>query len=185
LSKDGISRGTKSIKVFWFFFSKKELLASLVLFQMQRRRTPMPHQPRTPARIDCPSAQPNSEDARIYGVVTGRPEARRIAYLTESRPASPDLLALTGEAKPTEVYRIAAPCSNGGCRHFAGNACTLVQRVVALMEPVVDGLPACGIRRTCRWFHQEGKAACLRCPQVVTERNDATELDWAIAGEPR
>jgi hypothetical protein len=134
-------------------------------------------------QIDCPSAQPNGEGAKIYGVVTGEPEARRIAYLTQARPVTPELLALSGEAKPTQLYRIAAPCVNNGCKHFSGNACTLAQRVVALMEPVVDSLPACRIRRTCRWFQQEGKAACLRCPQVVTERSDASALDWAIYGE--
>jgi hypothetical protein len=138
---------------------------------------------RPPAQIDCPSAQPGEDGARIYGVVTGSPDARRIGYLTQARPVTPALLALAGDAKPTEIYRIAAPCANHGCRHFADNACSLAARVVAFMEPVVDGLPACRIRRTCRWFHQEGKAACVRCPQVITERRDASELDWAIAGQ--
>jgi hypothetical protein len=136
------------------------------------------------AQIDCPSAPADGDGAHVYGVVTGAPEARRIAYLTQSRPLTPELVALAGDAKPTEIYRIAAPCMNGGCRHFAGNTCTLAQRVVAFMEPVVNSLPPCRIRRTCRWFHQEGKAACLRCPQVVTERRDATELDWAVSGQP-
>lgn len=143
----------------------------------------MAHQDRAPSQIDCPSAQPDGEGAKIYGVVTGSPEARRIAYLTQPRPVTPELLALTGDVKPTEVYRIAAPCASNGCKHFAGNACTLAQRVVAFMEPVVDGLPFCNIRRTCRWFYQEGKAACVRCPQVITERRDASDIDWAISGE--
>jgi hypothetical protein len=34
---------------------------------------------------------------------------------------------------------------------------------------VVDALPACAIRPACRWWQQEGKAACQRCPQVVTQ----------------
>jgi len=33
---------------------------------------------------------------------------------------------------------------------------------------VVSELPSCQIRDTCRWFAEEGGAACLRCPQVVT-----------------
>lgn len=136
-----------------------------------------------PPRIDCPSVQATAEGAQIYGVVTGSPEARRVAYLTRLRPVTPELLALTGAAKPAEIYRAAAPCMNGGCRHFAGNTCTLAERMVALMEPVVGALPQCRIRRTCRWFRQEGKAACLRCPQVVTERRAASDLELSVAGK--
>jgi hypothetical protein len=30
-------------------------------------------------------------------------------------------------------------------------------------------LPACGIRRTCRWFAQRGAAACGVCPLIVAD----------------
>jgi hypothetical protein len=30
-------------------------------------------------------------------------------------------------------------------------------------------LPACAIRRTCRWYHQRGAEACAACPLVVAE----------------
>jgi hypothetical protein len=137
-----------------------------------------------PKQIDCPSAQPEHEEARIYGVVAGEPGRPRVAFLTGTRPVTPDLLALAGDAKPTQIFRIAAPCANGGCLHFAEGACSLAQRVVAVMPPVVAGLPACQIRRSCRWFHQEGKAACFRCPQVITEPGNASDLDLAISGQP-
>ncbi len=133
--------------------------------------------------IDCPSARPDDDGARIYGVVIGDPARQRVAYLTEARPLTPELLALAGESKPTELFRIAAPCAHGACQHFTGGSCSLAQRVVALAPAVVAGLPACQIRRTCRWFFQEGKAACVRCPQIVTERRDPTALDWAISGQ--
>ena len=145
----------------------------------------MPQSDRKQAKqIDCPSAQPDHEEARIYGVVAGEPDRPRIAFLTGIRPVTPDLLALAGDAKPTQIFRIAAPCATGGCHHFTGGACSLAQRVVAMMPPVVAGLPSCQIRRTCRWFHQEGKAACFRCPQVVTEPGKASDLDVAISGQP-
>ena len=36
------------------------------------------------------------------------------------------------------------------------------------LDPVVDALPSCSIRNTCRWFADQERAACVRCPQVVT-----------------
>ena len=131
-------------------------------------------------RIDCPSAQPRARSGRIYGVMTGPAHERRVGYLTETLRPTPDLLGLSGDAKPTELFRIAAPCANGGCKHFDGG-CTLVQRIVAALPVVVDALPACQIRGTCRWYLQEGRAACLRCPQVATDKADATEDEIRIA----
>ena len=48
--------------------------------------------------------------------------------------------------------------------------------------PVVGALPRCAIRPTCRWFRQEGREACLRCPQVATELRNPSELELAVAG---
>jgi hypothetical protein len=67
------------------------------------------------------------------------------------------------------------------CKHFDDGACSLVKRVVAAFNPVVNGVPPCRIRPTCRWFRQEGRDACLRCPQVVTNTLDPTELQRLVA----
>jgi hypothetical protein len=106
-----------------------------------------------------------------------------VGYLTETQPVSEKLLALSGPAKPTEVFRIAAPCAMSGCKHFKENACTLVQRIVEGLAPVVNALPACQIRSTCRWFSQEGRNACLRCPQVITDKPNATAEEKRIADD--
>ena len=133
------------------------------------------------AGISCPSAQPDAEDSVIFGVILGGPGARKVGYLSETRPVTPATLAVTGEVWPTEVFRIAAPCAEAACKHFAGSECSLVRRMVEHLAPVVGGVPPCGIRKTCRWFRQEGKAACSRCPQVVTDRRDASELEMLVA----
>jgi hypothetical protein len=131
--------------------------------------------------MDCPSAQADAEGARIYGMLTGGPDARRVGYLTETQPVSEKLLALSGPARPTELFRIAAPCATSGCKHFKGNSCTLAQRIVEGLTPVVNSLPPCQIRPTCRWFRQEGRNACLRCPQVITDKPNATADEKRIA----
>jgi hypothetical protein len=40
--------------------------------------------------------------------------------------------------------------------------------VVQILPVVVDALPPCTIRNNCRWFSQEGEAACKRCPEITT-----------------
>jgi hypothetical protein len=132
-----------------------------------------------PDTIRCPSAQP-SADGLVIGVVTGSAEKRRIGYLSEPRPVTEDVLALAAPADPGQVFRMAAPCMGDGCKHFSAGDCSLVKRIVAGLDPVVSALPPCQIRPTCRWYRQEGRAACLRCPQVVTNSYDGTEQQRQI-----
>jgi hypothetical protein len=122
-------------------------------------------------RTLCPSAQPHCREAQVFGVVGGTASAPDVAYLSTPQPVTDELMQLSGPVRPGEVFRIAAPCACSGCRHFAPEAsrCRLVEKVVQRMPIVVDKLPRCSIRLECRWWQQEGKAACVRCPQVVTE----------------
>jgi len=127
---------------------------------------------KTERPILCPSAQPDSQGARVFGVVGGTADAPEVAYLPTPQPVTDDLLHLAQPVRPGEIFRIAAPCACSGCGHFAPEAstCRLVAKIVQQRPRVVDTLPPCAIRAECRWWQQEGKAACLRCPQVVTER---------------
>jgi hypothetical protein len=138
---------------------------------MGQRRTPRP----PPGPLLCPSAPPRAEDGFAFGVVGGTTSAPRVGYLTSTLPVTPELLEATAPARPTEVLRFAAPCAAAACRHFDGTDCTLAARVVQLLPLVAGELPACVIRSSCRWWHQEGKSACMRCPGVVTESYAATE----------
>jgi hypothetical protein len=132
------------------------------------------------APLLCPSAQPEMAGSRILGVVGGKPGAPELAYLTAPLPVTPELLALSGPAKPTEVFRFAAHCEEHACRHFDGTHCQLATRIVQMLPAVSRALPACLIRPTCRWYHQEGKAACFRCPQIITETCAASD-EWIRA----
>jgi hypothetical protein len=109
-------------------------------------------------------------------------EGLQVDYLTESLPATPELFAAATPDKPTEVFRAAAPCPDRGCKHFDGAKCQLAARITAILDPVVSALPRCAIRPVCRWFRQEGREACLRCPQVATEQRNASELQRSVAG---
>ncbi len=123
----------------------------------------------------CPSAQPEMEGSVVFGVVGGTAEEPRLAYLTEPQPVTPAVLALSDPVKPTEIFRFAAPCAGSRCMHFDGSKCRLATKTVELVPVVVDVLPLCRIRAQCRWWRQEGNAACMRCPFIVTENYQPSE----------
>jgi hypothetical protein len=116
----------------------------------------------------CPSAQPDFPGSLAFGVVAGSAENPRVAWIERPVPVNPDLVVLTAPLHPTQVLRIAAPCQENACCHFDGKDCRLATRLVQLLPAVVDSLPPCRIRPGCRWFLQEGAAACRVCPQIVT-----------------
>lgn len=118
----------------------------------------------------CPSAGAHAAGAQVFAVVGGTAERPLAAYLEQAQPMTPALAALTGPVDPSAVFRTAAPCAQGGCGHFddAHHQCRLAQKTVRLAPVVVHKLPRCAVRSDCVWWHQEGAAACRRCPQVVT-----------------
>jgi len=132
----------------------------------------------------CPSAQPHMEGAFVFGVLGGTVEERRVGYLPERVPLTEEVKAMAGPVRPTEVFRIAAPCAGKGCQHFDGHDCRLATKLVQLTPPVTKALPACSVRPDCRWWRQEGKAACMVCPSVKTTAYLLTD-DQKRASDPQ
>ena len=131
--------------------------------------------PRSRESLLCPSSQPEVEGARVLGVVQPTAGGHEVAYLDERLEASPEVLAMAGGVNPTGVFRFAARCQTGRCPHFDGSDCQLATRIVQIMPAAVETLPRCQIRPECRWFRQEGAAACRRCPQISTLNVDDSE----------
>jgi hypothetical protein len=129
----------------------------------------------------CPSSQPDKDNAVVFGVVGGTVEDPRVNYLERSQPVNEEIQQLSAPVKPTEMMRLASPCHEQGCLHFDGSDCRLAQRIVEQLPTVTETLPACQIRSSCRWWQQEGKSACLRCPQVVTENHYVSPLFERVA----
>ena len=129
----------------------------------------------------CPSARPESVDSVVFGVVGGTVEEPRVAYLKKPQPITDELIAKASPITPAEIFRTAAPCATKGCQHFDGQDCRLAMRIVEKLPPVAEELPPCSIRRDCRWWQQEGKAACMRCPQVITDNYNPSELAVEVA----
>ena len=141
--------------------------------------------PRVERALKCPSAQPGMGDVQVLGVVSRDAEAPRLAYLDQPMAATPEILELAAPVAVSEIFRLSARCEEKKCMHFDGARCQLAVRIATLLPEVVDTLPACNIRPDCRWFRQEGRAACLRCPQIVTGNAEADDLLQRVAGMPR
>ncbi|MGA2352787.1 MAG: hypothetical protein ABSF70_20310 [Terracidiphilus sp.] len=132
----------------------------------------------------CPSSQPEFEAARVLGVLQQTTDGFEVAYLNEPLPVTPEILAMTAPAQPTEVFRLAAKCQTHRCPHFDGKDCGLATRIVQILPAVVDQLPRCQIRSECRWFHQEGAAACRRCPQIATVNYGTSDVMQQVVQLP-
>jgi hypothetical protein len=130
----------------------------------------------------CPSAQPEMPGAVVLGVVGGTAQEPLVSYLSEPVTISMELLQSVAPVNLTEVFRIAAPCAQNLCCHFESGQCGLARRTVQILPTVVEALPACHLRPNCLWWQQEGKSACFRCPQVVTEDRRPDPLVRLAAG---
>src|SRR5215510_5437928 len=134
----------------------------------------------------CPSAQPEMDGASVFGLVQGTATAPRVAYLDRIIPLTPAIAATAAPVEPAEVFRIGAPCASAGCQHFAGGRCRLAVKLVRTLQPAVVHAPPCALRPQCMWWRQEGVAACVRCPQIVTRMHGASaELVTAADPETR
>jgi hypothetical protein len=124
----------------------------------------------------CPSALPTTEGSVVFGVVGEAGGGRLVGYLDRVVPVSQEILALATSVNPAEVFRFGALCAGHGCKHFDGTDCRLATRIVSSLPAVAERLPPCPLRSACRWWQQEGKPACLRCPQIVSETFEPSEL---------
>lgn len=139
-----------------------------------------------PSELMCPSADVDDAGARMYGLVVGTPDRPETAYLDAVQPITPELREMAAPASANEVFRIASRCISKACPHFdhGRELCRFGEKTVRMAPVVVTMLPSCAIRASCRWWHQHGQDACLRCPQVTRTAFDASS-PMRLAADPR
>jgi hypothetical protein len=158
-----------------------------------------------PAAKSCPSAL-CEEDALLLGVVG--PDGT-VAYVQPPTRISADFVAQAqARGHPERWFRFSTACREAACHQWTGTGCGVIDLVIGARPedppaakpdpPAVKpgapaakpsaGLPACGIRRTCRWFAQRGAAACAVCPQIIADTGaTGTWRSWqqaAATGPP-
>ena len=125
----------------------------------------------SPARADikaCPSA-PCIEGALLVGV---RTDSGRLAYVQPPTRVNAEFVARArAMGRPESRFRFSLPCIEAGCSQWTGSGCGLADMLVEHESavPAATHLPACAIRRTCRWFAQHAADACAVCPLVVAD----------------
>ena len=124
----------------------------------------------------CPSARPMLDNSIVFGIVSGTVEEPKVVYLKQAQTVTEELIAKVQPITPAEVFRTASACATKACHHFDGTNCQLATRVAEQLPAVTEQLPPCAIRKDCRWWQQEGSAACFRCPQVVTDNYSPSML---------
>jgi hypothetical protein len=141
--------------------------------------------PGTGAGAYCPSSKPAEPGATVLGVVGGTAARPQIVYLSDPVVVTADLLGTLGESRAGEVIRVAAPCRESGCAHFRNESCSLITKIVGVADDAPSqGIPKCHLRRRCRWYQQEGLAACRQCPLILTDEVAPTEQDRWVS-DPR
>ncbi len=123
---------------------------------------------KTDQQLDCPSAPHQHPEARLLGVVLEEEGEARVAYVEKDTALPEDFDPGSLGIDPGHALRFAAPCANRGCGQWRDGACGLGKAIIEQLAPVVDVAPACTLRQTCRWYAENGKASCLRCPQITT-----------------
>jgi hypothetical protein len=83
--------------------------------------------------------------------------------------------------RPEARMRFAHACIRGHRAQWTGRGCGVIERVLGHLG-LPDPAPQrpCLIRATCRWFAEQGAAACGVCDRVVTD--NAADPATAAAG---
>jgi hypothetical protein len=133
----------------------------------------------------CPSTSVDNA-TRVIGVVQRAEEhdGARVAYAAGPVPFTEDLRLLTAPLDAAEVLRLAGPCAEQRCAHHVDGRCSLGERAVSLLPPVVQRAPRCSIRSHCRWYGEQGLAVCQRCPAIVTSTTPADDRMRVAATPP-
>jgi hypothetical protein len=117
----------------------------------------------------CPSSL-CEEGALLLGV---RTPSGYLAYLQPSTRIDAEFAErLKAQGHPERTYRFSAPCTEAECSQWTGHSCGLGEQVAAqasVLPAPSGGLPACAIRSSCRWYSEQGRAACAVCPLIVAD----------------
>jgi hypothetical protein len=119
-------------------------------------------------RTLCPSAR-NASGASLIGAVDA---AGRVVFLGAPRILDPAESSWLDSQGGEAAFRFAGACLTAGCPRWHGSCevGAVVAAAVAEAGTATTRLPACGIRARCRWWHDQGPAACAGCAYVVTDQ---------------
>jgi hypothetical protein len=116
--------------------------------------TPWPSATVDESPVICPS-QSGQDGTVVLGIIDGEGRLQRSA-----RRQTSDTSVKEGET----TLRLAGECQHQRCAFWSGS-CQLAGAVVRSSD-AAERLPACPVRRQCRWFLEHGPGACGTCSVV-------------------
>jgi len=120
----------------------------------------------------CPSAA-CSKSASLMGIVQAD---KTVALLDTPLKLNESFIENARQyGEPEQQFRFSDKCIKSGCGQWTGQNCGIISELTAANPSIKDAsedLPPCFIRRTCRWFSQEGRKACKICLFVVTQSGE-------------
>jgi hypothetical protein len=119
-------------------------------------------------QLACPSA-PAQAGSSLLAIVGSD---GRLAHVSPPIPIDEAFVAAASRrGAPEARMRFTAPCVREQCAQWTGSSCGVIEQVLATgaHEDQPTRLPRCAIRSDCRWYRQEGGAACRACPLVLTD----------------
>ncbi len=127
-----------------------------------------------------PTGAAGGDGLRIIGLVAAD---GTVSNLRTALPVDAAMrAALHSHARPEQRFRFAAPCAEQGCGNWqagdTGGHCALVGRIRSHVAAsgaapaAPPGLQPCAIRASCRWWQQDGPAACAVCTLVTYNAAD-------------
>ena len=119
--------------------------------------------------LACPSFR--CEPGAVLLGIVGRDQ--KVGYIRPELRIDESFVSRASSGRsPEKRFRFAGPCVEGRCRQWTGEGCGVIKEVLASSASSCERLPACVLRPHCRWYAQEGTAACRVCPLVLTDGTD-------------
>lgn len=118
----------------------------------------------------CPSAECSSGNW-LFGLVRGDGTVGRLTPPVKIDKEFVDIANLGRD--PQKRFRFVGDCVEKRCEHWNEKKCQIAKQIVTAIESDVAQEPIrepqkCSFRPECRWFSQEGWAACGVCLHVIT-----------------
>jgi len=115
----------------------------------------------------CPSA-PVKKGLDVFAYFDDKKD---LQYLEETEPITVVMIDELKLSSTSTSLRAAMPCATKGCINWDGSRCSVPDQMNYLLKEKIKPNPilSCAIRTSCRWYAQEGIAACSICPLVVTD----------------
>jgi hypothetical protein len=119
----------------------------------------------TDGALTCPSSH-GAPGNLLIGIVAGDGSVMAVRPPLPVDETFVDQARHASERPPEARFRFAGPCETNSCRQWTGSRCA-VGDIAAATHRGPQPLQPCAIRPTCRWWAQNGAAACRGCTLVV------------------